>query len=60
MYDSRNVEQFQMEYNDTRAEEPVKNQVSELEDSSIDETLELSTVKDSTLSKSKKYTIQKL
>ncbi len=42
----------------TRVEEPFEKQVPDLEDSIIDETLELNTVKNSTWSKSKKYNIQ--
>ena len=55
--DSHDYEQYQMEHDDTRAEEPVENQVSEQDASIIDETLELSTVKGRTRSKSKKYMI---
>jgi hypothetical protein len=47
----------QVDDSDTRAEDPVVNQVSDPEDTIIDKTLELSTVKDCTRSKSKKYNI---
>ncbi len=56
MDDSNLFEQGQ-EDADTRAEAPFENQATDQEDSIIDETLDLSTVKDSTRSKSKKYVI---
>ncbi len=42
---------------DTRYDAPLENQVTDQEDSIIDETLDISTVKDITQSKSKKYNI---
>ena len=47
----------QQEDEDSRAEEPVENQATDGDDSIIDETLDISTVKDRTRSKSKKYNI---
>ena len=55
--DSHDYEQYQMEHDDTRAEEQVENQVSEEEDSILDEILDLCTVKYRSQSKSKKFTI---
>ncbi len=46
------------EEDDTRADAPVEHQATDQEGSIIDETLNLSTVKDRTRSKSKKYGIQ--
>ena len=57
MDNSNNLEQSQAEDGDSGAEEPVENQVTDGDDSVIDETLDISTVKDSTWSKSKKYNI---
>jgi hypothetical protein len=56
MDDSNSCEQGQ-ENDNTRADAPVENQAADQEDSIIDETLDLSTVKASTRSKSKKYVI---
>ncbi len=57
MDDSDTCEQGQLEDGDTRVDEPFENQATDQEDSIIDETLNLSTVKDLTRSKSKKYII---
>ena len=57
MDDSNICEQSQQEDEDSRAEEPVENQATDGDDSIIDETLDISTVKDLTRSKSKKYNI---
>ncbi len=54
--DSNMCEQGQ-EDDDTGVDVPVKNQTTDQDDSIIDETLNLSTVKDRTRSKSKKYAI---
>ncbi len=56
MDDSNMCEQGQ-EDEDTGVDAPVENQATDQEDSIIDETLNLSTVKDRTRSKSKKYVI---
>ena len=58
MDDSNICEQSQQEDEDSRAEEPVENQATDGDDSIIDETLDISTVKDRTRSKSKKYKIR--
>ena len=58
MDDSNICEQSQAEDGDSGAEEPVENQVTDGDDSIIDETLDISTVKDRTRSKSKKYKIR--
>ena len=50
-------EQSQAEDGNSGAEETVENQVTDRDDSIIDETLDISTVKDRTQSKSKKYNI---
>ena len=56
--DNYNVcEQSQDEDGDSGAEEPVENQVTDGDDSIIDKTLEIGTVKDRARSKSKKYNI---
>ena len=57
MNDSNICEQSQAEDGDSGAEEPVENQVTGGDDSIIDETLDISTVKDHTLRKSKKNNI---
>ena len=57
MHDSNICEQSQIEDKDTRAEDPDENQASDGDDSIIDETLDISAVKDRILSKSKKYNI---
>ena len=57
MDDSNICEQSQQEDEGSRAEEPIENQATDGDDSIIDETLEISTVKDRTRSKSKKYNI---
>ena len=54
MDDSNLCEQGQEDDN-TRLDAPVDNQATDQEDSIIDETLDLSTVKDRTRSKSKEY-----
>ena len=51
------VSRAKIEDGETGAEEPVENQATDGDDSIIDETLDLSTVKDRTRSKSKKYNI---
>jgi hypothetical protein len=56
MDDSNLCEQSQ-EVDDTGVDVPVENQAIDQEDSIIDETLDRSTVKDRTRSKSKKYVI---
>jgi hypothetical protein len=56
MHDSNLCEQGQ-EDDDSRVDSPVENQATDQEDSIIDETLDLSTVKDSTRSKSNRYVI---
>ena len=56
MDDSNLCEQGQ-EDDDTRVDAPMEDQATDQEDSIIDETLDLSTVKDRTRSKSKKYVI---
>ncbi len=56
MDDSNMCEQGQ-EDDDTGVDAPVENQATDQEDSIIDETLNLSTVRDRTRSKSKKYVI---
>ena len=56
--DESNIcEQSQAGDGDSGAEEPVENQLTDGDDSIIDETLDISTVKYSTRSKSKKYNI---
>ena len=57
MDDSNICEQSQQEDEDSRAEEPVENQATDGDDSIIYETLDISTVEDSTRCKSKKYNI---
>ncbi len=57
MDDSNTCEQGQVEDNDTRVDEPFEHQATDQEDSIINETLNISTVKDRTRSKSKKYNI---
>ncbi len=57
MDDSNTCEQGQVEDNDTWVDESVENQAIDQEDSIIDETLNLSAVKDSARGKSKKYNI---
>ena len=57
MDDSNICEQSQIEEGDTRAEEPDEDQALDGDDSIIDEMLDISTVKDRTRSKSKKYNI---
>ena len=57
MVDSSICDQSQAEDGESGAEEPVENQVTDGDDSIIDETLEISTVKDRARSKSKKYNI---
>ncbi len=57
MDDSNICEQCQVQDDDTRVDAPVDDQVTDQEDSIIDETLDISTVKDRTWSKSKKYNI---
>ena len=57
MDDSNICEQSQQEDEGSRAEEPIENQATDGDESIIDETLEISTVKDRTRSKAKKYNI---
>jgi hypothetical protein len=57
MDDSNICEQGQVEDDDTRVDEPVENQATDQEDSIKDETLDLSTVRDRTRSKSMKYVL---
>ena len=57
MHDSNICEQSQQEDEGSRAEEPIENQATDGDESIIDETLDISIVKDSTRSKSKKYNI---
>ena len=57
MDDSNICEQSQQEDEGSRAEEPIENQATDGDESIIDETLDISTVKDRTRSKAKKYNI---
>ena len=57
MDSSNTCEQSQDNDGDSGAEEPVENQATDGDESIIDETLDTSTVKDRTRSKSKKYNI---
>ena len=57
MDSSNTCEQSQDNDGDSGAEEPVENQATDGDESIIDETLDISTVKDRTRSKSKKYVI---
>ncbi len=57
MDDSNTCEQGQVEDNDTRDDEPFENKATDQEESTIGETLNISSVKYCTWSKSKKYNI---
>ena len=57
MDSSNTCEQSQDNDGDSGAEEPVENQATDGDESIIDETLDISTLKDRTRSKSKKYVI---
>ena len=57
MDDSNICEQSQIEDGESGAEEQVEDQATDGDDSITDETLDISTVKDRTRSKSKKYNI---
>ena len=60
MDESNICEQSRMEDGEAEAEEPVENQATDGDNSIIDETLDLSTVKDRTRSKSKSTTSHQL